>query len=120
MHVSRRAAVLAAVLLILSLTYADRLRVYLAQQAEIHRLEADQKAQRERIQQLTDEVNKWNDPEYVAQQARDRLQLVHVGEQVYLVGVDPAAGGSTTPATPKPWYEQVWSSVQTADDPPTP
>ena len=100
--------------------YAYPLRVYLAQQAEIAQLEEDQRAQRERIRQLADEVARWNDDEYVKAQARARLQLVEVGERVYVVGFEsPPPEAEGTDPTPRPWYEQVWTSVQTADDPPT-
>ena len=115
-----RAAALGVVLFGLVLAYAYPLRVYLAQQAEIARLEADAAAQRERIQALADEVARWNDDEYVKAQARKRLLLVEVGEQIYVVGVDPTPTEEETDVTPPAWYEQVWTSVQTADDPPTP
>ncbi len=117
-RVSGRAAALGLLLLALTLAYAYPLRVYLAQQAEINQLESDQRAQREHIQQLADQVARWNDDEYVIAQARSRLQLVRAGERVYVVGVDPTTTGETGPAAPSTWYEQVWSSVQTADDPP--
>ena len=115
-----RAAALVVVLFGLVLAYAYPLRVYLAQQAEIDRLEADTAAQRQHIQQLTDEVARWNDDEYVKAQARKRLLLVEVGEQIYVVGVDPATTEEEGDTTPPTWYEQLWTSVQTADDPPAP
>jgi hypothetical protein len=109
------------VLLALTLAYAYPLRVYFAQQAEIAALETDQREQRERIQQLADEVARWDDDEYVKDQALQRLRLAEVGEMVYVVGVDtmqPDDVGEIPP--PQSWYEQLWTSVQTADDPPSP
>jgi cell division protein FtsB len=120
MRLPGRAAALGVVLFGLVLAYAYPLRVYLAQQAEIARLESDAAAQRERIQALADEVARWNDDEYVKAQARKRLLLVEVGEQIYVVGVDPTPTEEEADVTPPAWYEQVWTSVQTADDPPTP
>jgi cell division protein FtsB len=118
---SGRVAALGGVLFVLMLAYAYPLRVYLAQQAEIAALQEGQQDQRERIQQLADEIARWNDDEYVKAQARSRLQLVEVGERVYVVGVETtsidAEDGSS--ADPPPWYEQLWTSVETADDPPT-
>jgi len=119
-RVSGRAAALGVLLLALTLAYAFPLRVYLAQQAEINQLESDQRAQRERIQQLADQINRWQDDEYVMAQARSRLQLVRAGERVYVVGVVPTTPGESGPAAPLTWYQQVWSSVQTADNPPAP
>lgn len=112
--------VLGVVLLALMLSYVYPLRVYLAQQAEIARLEEDTREQRERIEQLTAEVARWNDDEYVKAQARQRLLLVEVGEQIYVVGVDPTEAEEQGDPTPPTWYEQLWTSVQTADDPPAP
>jgi hypothetical protein len=102
------------------LSYAYPLRLYLAQQAEISRLESSQRAQRQHIQDLAAEVARWNDDEYVKDQALKRLLLVEVGQQVYVVGVDPATAANGSRAAPPPWYEQVWTSVQTADNPPAP
>jgi cell division protein FtsB len=118
-RVSGRAATLGVVLLVLMLSYAYPLRLYLAQQAEISRLESSQRAQRQHIQDLSDEVARWQDPEYVKDQALQRFLLVEVGQQVYVVGSDPAATDGGAAATPPPWYQQVWTSVQTADDPPS-
>jgi cell division protein FtsB len=119
-HVSGRAAALGVLLFVLTLAYAFPLRTYLAQQAEIAQLEEDQRVQRERIQALVEQVARWGDEEYVKDQALRRLQLVEVNEQVYIVSMEQPPADQGGPATPPSWYEQVWSSVQTADDPPLP
>ena len=119
-RLSGRAAALGLLLLALTLAYAYPLRVYLAQQAEIDQMEQAQQDQRERIQQLADQVARWNDDEYVIAQARSRLQLVRAGERVYVIGVEPTPSGETGAEVKGPWYQQLWTSVQTADDPPTP
>ena len=55
------------------------------------------------------------------EQALQRLLLTEVGSRVYVVGIDPtAADQPDDDAPPPPWYEQVWTSLQTADEPPTP
>ena len=120
MRVSGRAVALGALLLALTLAYAFPLRVYLAQQAEINQLESDQRAQREHIQQLADQIGRWEDEEYVIAQARSRMQLVRAGERIYVVGVVPTPTEESGPLTPSTWYQQVWSSLQTADNPPVP
>jgi cell division protein FtsB len=117
-RVSGRAAFLGALLLVLTLAYADRLRIYFAQQAEISRMEAHQRAQRERIEELTARVARWDDMEYVAAQARARLGMVRVGERLYIAVPSPDGGDAADEAADVPWYEQVLSSVQTADNPP--
>ncbi len=120
LRVSGRAAALGVLLLALTLAYAFPLRVYLAQQAEINQLESDQRAQREHIQQLVDQIARWEDEEYVIAQARSRLQLVKAGERIYVVGVVPTATEESGPVAQSTWYQQVWSSLQTADNPPVP
>jgi cell division protein FtsB len=119
-RLSGRAAALGLLLLALTLAYAYPLRVYLAQQAEIDQMEQAQQEQRQRIQQLTEQVARWNDDEYVIAQARSRLQLVRAGERVYVIGVEPSSSGEAGTEVNGPWYQQLWTSVQTADDPPTP
>jgi cell division protein FtsB len=118
--ISGRAFVLGVLVVGFTVAYAYPLRVYLAQQAEIDQLEQSQLDQRERIQRLTEQVARWNDDEYVISQARSRLQLVRAGERVYVVGVEPAPSSQPAGETKGPWYQQLWSSVQAADDPPTP
>jgi cell division protein FtsB len=118
-----RAAVLLLVLGALLFAYAYPIRLYLNQQAQIADLEASQAAQRQRIRDLATESDKWNDPAYVAAQARSRLQMVKPGETVYLpydptkpaaAQTDPDAGHAKDTG---PWYGQLWSSVQAADKP---
>jgi cell division protein FtsB len=92
--------------------------VYLAQQSQIDQMETAQQEQRQRIQDLTDQLARWNDDEFVIAQARSRLQLVRAGERVYVVGVESPSSGAAVGGPPAPWYQQLWSSVQTADDPP--
>ena len=80
-----RAAVLGMVLLGLLLAYAYPVRVYLAQQAEIAAMEAEQTVQREKIDDLAEQRDLWNDPEYVKSQARRRLHYLLPGETPYVV-----------------------------------
>jgi cell division protein FtsB len=117
--------VLALVLGALLLAYAYPVRIYLNQQAQISTLEANQAAQRRRINELTDESERWKDPTYIRTQARERLQMVMPGDTVFIV----SRPGSTTPTSTDPnagkakntgpWYGQLWSSVQAADKPRT-
>jgi cell division protein FtsB len=106
-------------LIALTLAYAYPLRVYLAQQSQIEQMETAQQEQRQRIQDLTDQLARWNDDEFVIAQARSRLQLVRAGERVYVIGVESTPAGAAAGGAPAPWYQQLWSSVQTADDPPS-
>jgi hypothetical protein len=107
----------------LLLAYAYPVRIYLEQQSRIAALEASQAAQQARINQLADESAKWDDPTYVASQARQTLQMVPPGSTAYFVSQaaptqpatsDPDAGRARDTG---PWYGQLWSSVQAADKP---
>ena len=115
-----RAAVLGLALIGLLLAYAYPIRVYLAQEAEIARLEATQAAQQDRIGALAEQRAKWEDPEYVKAQARKRFHLVERGDRTYIVIFDPqgAARDAGVPAPgpdPLPWYGKLWSSIGEAN-----
>lgn len=115
-----RATVLVAVLAVLALGYTYPVRVYLAQESQIARMQAAQQAQRQVIADKAEEVAKWQDPEYVRIQARDRLFYVLPGEVPLLIINDPEgaardAGRPSPAAAPDRWYETLWSSVERAD-----
>lgn len=118
-----RATVLGLVLGALLLAYAYPVRIYLEQQNRIAALEASQAAQQERIRQLTDESAKWEDPTFVATQAKETLQMVKPGDTVYFVSrAAPTAPAASDPDAGRardtgPWYGQLWSSLQAADKP---
>jgi cell division protein FtsB len=119
-----RATVLIAVLVVLALAYTYPVRVYLAQESQIGRMEAAQAVQKQKINGLTEEVAKWQDPEYVRIQARQRLFFVRPGETPLLVYSDPAGAardaGKKPPAAPSAaWYSTLWSSVGAANAEPT-
>ncbi|WP_213008648.1 FtsB family cell division protein [Paractinoplanes toevensis] len=118
-----RATVLIVVFVALALAYTYPLRVYLAQESQIAQLEADQAAQRKLIAAKSEELAKWDDPEYLRAQARERLFYVLPGETPLRVLNDPdgAAKESGKPASAVPdrWYDTLWSSVQAADSEPS-
>jgi cell division protein FtsB len=115
-----RATVLVVVLVALALAYTYPVRVYLAQESQIAKMEAAQAAQREVIADKAEEVAKWQDPEYVRIQARDRLFYVLPGEVPLLIMNDPVgaardAGQPSPAAAPDRWYDTLWSSVEKAN-----
>lgn len=115
-----RATVLVVVLIALALAYTYPVRVYLDQESQIAELERSQAAQRAEIADKEIEVAKWQDPEYIRTQARDRLYYVRPGEVPLLVLNDPDgaardAGRQRPAAAPDRWYDTLWSSVEAAD-----
>jgi cell division protein FtsB len=115
-----RATVLIVVLVVLALAYTYPVRVYLAQESQIGKMEAAQAAQQQKINGLTEEVAKWQDDAYVKIQARDRLFYVERGETPLLVLNDPVGAardaGKPMPQTaPDRWYDTLWGSVAAAN-----
>ena len=115
------------VLLILTISYASSLRIYFAQAHEIAATKAEIANRQQRISDLESEVARWDRPDYVRTQARERLGWVVPGETGYKV-VDangkPLGGGaeitSDTPEPQKPqdaWWDKLWGSVEAADQP---
>jgi cell division protein FtsB len=120
-RLSARAIVLGLVLVALALTYAYPVRVLLSQQSQFAAILTAQDEQRARIAALNNELAKWADDEYVRAQARRWLHYVKPGEVTYVIVESPdgkkAGAGGTGGAAGGPWYSQLWSNIQAADDP---
>ena len=125
---ARRAAILAAVVCVLTLTIAGPVRTYFAQRTEMKQLAASEAALRRQIADLEQQKIKLADPAYVAAQARERLGFVMPGEIPYQVQLPPHAAlpaepGSapTAGATNDPWYTSLWQTIaDSPHGPPTP
>jgi cell division protein FtsL len=95
LRITPRAAVLAAIVLVLATATIVPLRQYLAQQARMDTLEQRvDTLQRER-QQLEAEIDKLHDPEYLEELARKCLGMVRPGEIAF---VTVPKGGKPRPA----------------------
>ena len=116
---SARALVLGFILLTLAFAYAFPLRIYLAQEAEIDRMDAAQKLQERRIEGVAEKLSKWEDDEFVIAQARRRLHYVRPGEVAYVIVDSTAntAAGNGKSSAGGPWFSRLWSNVQAADNP---
>lgn len=125
---TRRALAVAVVLVILLLSYATSLRIYLGQQRDIAIARQQIADSTAKITKLEDEIARWQDPAYVRTQARERLGWVVPGETGYKV-IDehgnPLGGGTEIDKVggfprgehAQTWWERMWGSVQTADNP---
>ena len=124
--VTGRAAVLALVLAVLLVSYAYPLRAWFDQHRERVELQREQDELSASVDQLEQELRLWEDPAYVAAQARERLGFVLPGEQSYIVLPGPEAqddgaaaqADGLPPAGEGTWYERLWASVTFADSPP--
>lgn len=125
---ARRAAVLAAVVCVLTLTIAGPVRTYFAQRTEMNQLTASEAALRRQIADLEQRKAKLGDPAYIAAQARERLGFVKPGDIPFQVQLPPTAatpsepgGQAARPASTDPWYTSLWHTIADAPHlPPAP
>ncbi|OBJ11541.1 septum formation initiator family protein [Mycobacterium sp. 1465703.0] len=118
---ARRAAVLAAVICVLTLTIAGPVRTYFAQRTEMNQLAASEAALRRQVADLEQRKAKLADPAYIAAQARERLGFVKPGDIPFQVQLPPSAAEPTQPGSPSakpansdPWYTSLWHTIADA------
>lgn len=118
---ARRAAILAAVVCVLTLTIAGPVRTYFAQRTEMMQIKAAEARLREQIAELEQQKAKLGDPVFIAAQARERLGFVMPGEIPYQVQLPPGTAApdapSGLPATANgsdPWYSTLWHTIADA------
>lgn len=121
-----RGAVLLSIIVLLAVTLLPTARSVIRQRSEISALQDKITTQTSTVEDLRVELDRWKDPAYVEQQARERLKFVRPGELSYSV-IDPTQAAPTIPsgavvAAPSssgnaPWYGQLWTSMQLADRP---
>ncbi|BDH56101.1 septum formation initiator family protein [Tsukamurella sp. PLM1] len=111
-----RTVVLFLVLCVLALTLAVPVRTYLSEQARDEKVAAEHAQLLSDIARLEEQKRLQEDPEYIKQQARIRLQYVMPGETAYRVQV-PGAPAPTPEqvqaeqAKQNPWYTNVWRTI---------
>ena len=118
--VSGRNLAVATVLFVVAITLAPPLQRYFAQRAQINALRVQLHDSQATLEAATNELAKWNDPAYVASQARTRLHYIFPGEHQYIVlgatveanSANKSAGViSTDIPSGLPWYAKVISSI---------
>lgn len=119
---ARRAAILAAVICVLTLTIAGPVRTYFGQRTEMKQLKATEEQLRAQIAELEQQKVKLGDPVFIAAQARERLGFVMPGEIPYQVQLPPGAAAPPLPGVEpatvnpdQPWYTALWGTI--ADKP---
>ena len=118
---ARRAAILAAVVCVLTLTIAGPVRTYFAQRTEMQQLKATEEQLRAQIDELVQQKIKLGDPVFIAAQARERLGFVMPGEVPYQVQLPENSGVPGTPGVDvpaanrdEPWYTSLWHTIADA------
>jgi len=116
---SGRAVALLAVLFIAALIMAQPLQLLLDQQSEFAQKHQQLERETQRQQELETQLERWDDPAYVQQQARERFNMVMPGERKYLVVDDEEdtleqSKSSTDPLNEEAemgWADRLWGSV---------
>jgi cell division protein FtsB len=119
---SGRMLALAVVMIAITIMLAPTVKIFFDKKAEIDALNADIAAREAEGDVLRQQVSRWQDPNYVKQQARDRINMVMPGETGYWVfGSDVPAGetsGQSGAAAQDPadlpWVDSLWESITRA------
>ncbi|MDQ5862028.1 MAG: septum formation initiator family protein [Actinomycetota bacterium] len=119
---SGRMLALAVVMIAITIMLAPTVKIFFDKRAELAALSADIAARQAEQDGLRQKISRWQDPNYVKQQARDRINMVMPGESGYWVfGSDlPAGTSSSLTATAAqdpadlPWVDSLWESIRRA------
>ncbi len=122
-----RAIVLSVVVLLAMVLLLPTVRAVVTQQSQLRDLRAELTTQQQQREQLEVELARWDDRQYVIEQARSRLSFVMPGDTVWRtldadsvpedeptagpVGTGPTTG---TDGDDTPWYTSLWDSVRIA------
>ena len=115
---SNRALIVGITLFELAVTLAPPIQHYFTQKAQINSLRTQLADNKAMLEKAAEELSHWNDPEYVAGQARARLHFVFPGERQYIVVGDEAIidTDEQTKVSEQlpvglPWYSRLISSI---------
>ena len=115
---SGRTFSLVAVFFIFALVLAPPIQNYFTQRAQINALRAQVDGDRAALEAARIELTRWQDPDYVKAQARERLHFVMPGERQYIVtGTSNGEGEVTTNKVADqledgaPWYTRMIASI---------
>ncbi|MEY8208578.1 septum formation initiator family protein [Corynebacterium sp. MNWGS58] len=118
--------VMVSVVLVILVSVAVPLRNYYEGRAEIARLEDSIAAKQAEKQQLSEEIERYHDEDFVREQARRRFGLVAPGETAYRI-LDPRITNNDSVTTSRQdyeearsWYEVLWDAITEPPEPPVP
>lgn len=121
--ISRRFMILVAIFTLLLLCYGKSMQVYFTQQHDLAAANTRIMAQQKKINELSEEVNRWNDPAYIKAQARTRLGWILPGETGYQVLGDDGkllgegANLNANLDSRATWWDRMWGTLKVADKP---
>jgi cell division protein FtsB len=120
---STRVITLSIILIVSGFTLFPATSTYLRQQGEYRAAQAKISEEEATKERLTDELKRWDDPEYVKQQARERIGQAERGETQYVVKGKAKPTVKKTTVEPGqyrqglPWGDGLWDSVMRASTP---
>ena len=115
---SNRALIVGIVLFVVAITLAPPIQHYFTQRAQINSLKTQISDNQAMLDKAADELAQWDDPEFVASQARARLHFVFPGERQYIVvgNEEIENNNQQTKVSGQlpvgiPWYSRLISSI---------
>ncbi len=115
---SGRTFSLVAIFFIFALVLAPPIQNYFTQRAQINALRAQVDSDRSALEEARLELIRWQDPDYVKAQARERLHFVMPGERQYIVTGTPNGDDEVTAnkvadqlEDGAPWYTRMIASI---------
>jgi cell division protein FtsB len=115
---SNRALIVGIVLFVVAITLAPPIQNYFTQRAQINALKTQISDNQAMLDKAADELAQWDDPEFVASQARARLHFVFPGERQYIVvgNEEIENNNQQTKVSGQlpigiPWYSRLISSI---------
>lgn len=119
---SGRLLALSIALSVFAVLLIPSIGTYARQRDEVATMRASIEAKQAEQEGLKEQIARWDDPLYIKQQARDRINLVMPGERNYMVvGAQPEeelpGDGNQSPKevrTDLPWVDALFDSVQRA------
>lgn len=124
--VVRPMTALAGTGVVLVLLLAPYAKQWLDQRGRLNELRREVAQSERTVAELEQQRRRWEDPAFVAAQARSRLNFARPGETVYVVvddrprpePVDDLPHAAREAARPdRPWFADLWSSVEAAGQP---
>ena len=115
---SNRALIVGLVLFVVAITLAPPIQNYFTQRAQINALKTQISDNQAMLDKAAYELAQWDDPEFVASQARARLHFIFPGERQYIVvgneeieNNDQQTKVSGQLPVGIPWYSRLISSI---------
>jgi cell division protein FtsB len=118
--VTGRALVLGTLVVILLVLLASPLHRYFASRGDVGHAAQQLHDDQAQLDALQKQLQRWSDPGYIQQQARQRLQFAMPGDTVYIVvnrgqqsDIEKTSGTKVAERTGT-WNQRLWDSVQAA------